>query len=89
MPSTIHWIGSPNKWAGRKGYRPEAVVIHIMEGSLADTDSWFGSSASKVSAHYGVGHDGTVHQYVQEMDTAWHAGRVNQPKWPGIKRRMA
>ncbi len=26
----IHWIGSPNKDKGREGYKPEAIVIHIM-----------------------------------------------------------
>lgn len=76
---------TPNFWDGRKGYRPEAVVIHIMEGTLAGTDSWFASPASQVSAHYGIGKNGEVHQYVREADTAWHAGRVDAPVWTLIK----
>jgi N-acetyl-anhydromuramyl-L-alanine amidase AmpD len=70
-------------------YRPEAIVIHIMAGSLAGTDSWFGSPVSSVSAHYGVGKNGEIHQYVQEEDTAFHAGTVDRPSWASIKRTPA
>ncbi len=81
----IKQIPSPHFTPGRKTYRPEAIVIHIMEGTLTGTDSWFKNPQSKVSAHYGIGKNGEVHQYVQEHDTAWHAGRVNAPKWTLIK----
>lgn len=76
---------SSNFWVGRKGYRPEAVVIHIMDGTLPGTDSWFANPASQVSAHYGIGKSGEVHQYVQENDAAWHAGRVDTPIWKLIR----
>lgn len=76
---------SPNFWSGRRGYRPEAVVIHIMDGTLVGTDSWFAATSSQVSAHYGVGKTGEVHQYVQEADTAWHAGRVDKSSWKLLK----
>lgn len=79
-------VPSPNFEVGRRGYKPEAIVIHIMEGTLAGTDSWFKSTISKVSAHYGIGRQGQVHRYVQENNTAWHAGRVNAPTWGLIKR---
>lgn len=78
-------IPSPNFISGRRTFSPEAIVIHIMEGTLLGTDSWFQNPQSKVSAHYGIGKNGAVHQYVREMDTAWHAGRVNAPSWPLIK----
>lgn len=78
-------VPSPNFTTGRKIYKPEAVVIHIMEGTLSGTDSWFKNPASKVSAHYGIGKTGEVHQYVDELNTAWHAGRVNAPSWQLIK----
>ena len=42
----IKWIGSPNKDKGREGYRPEAIVIHIMEGTLKGTDAWFSNEES-------------------------------------------
>lgn len=85
MYPTIDWIGSCNRAKGRRGYRPEAVVIHIIEGSLGACDSWFNTPASKVSAHYGVGRDGTVHQYVGESDTAFHAGRTFRPTWARLR----
>jgi len=78
-------VPSPNFHSGRRGFFPEAIVIHIMEGSLSGTDSWFGSMISQVSAHYGIGRSGQIHQYVQEADTAFHAGRVNAPSWSLIK----
>lgn len=76
---------SSNFWVGRKGYRPEAVVIHIMDGTLPGTDAWFANPTSQVSAHYGIGKSGEVHQYVQENDAAWHAGRVDAPVWKLIR----
>ena len=85
MTVISQWIASPNITPGRSGYRPRAVVIHMMDGSLAATDSWFQSPRSQVSAHYGIGRAGQVHQYVREGDTAWHAGRVNAPTWPLLK----
>ncbi len=60
---------------------PKAVVIHIMAGSLVGTDSWFASATSHVSAHYGIGKTGEIHQYVKETDEAWHAGIVENPTW--------
>ena len=78
---TIKQVPSNNFYAGRGPWHPIAIVIHIMEGTLADTDSWFQTSASRVAAHYGVGKNGEVHQYVQEKDSAWHAGRVHSPVW--------
>ncbi len=81
----VVWIGTPNKAKGRDGLQPLAVVIHIMDGTLQGTDTWFLDPASRVSAHYGVGTTGMVHQYVAEGDTAWHAGRRYQPTWTLIK----
>lgn len=83
----IIWKGAnaKNFAAGRLGYRPEAVVIHIMAGSLIGTDAWFNNPTSQVSAHYGIGNGGTVHQYVKETDRAFHAGVVDRPNWSLLK----
>jgi N-acetylmuramoyl-L-alanine amidase len=78
-------IPSPNFTNGRRQYRPEAIVLHILQGSLADADDNYRNSATGKSAHYAVGSAGDVHQYVSEMDTAWHAGRVKHPSWALIK----
>ena len=83
----IKWIDSPNFWQGRKSYKPEAIVIHIMAGTLTGTDSWFKNPKSQVSAHYGIGKNGEVHQYVKEEDRAWHAGGVYKPTWKLIKKK--
>lgn len=80
------FIKSPNYSSGRKNYTPVGIVIHIMEGTLDGTDSWFQNTNSKVSAHYGIGKNGDLHQYVKEEDTAWHAGRINNPTWKLIKK---
>lgn len=70
---------SPNFTKGTN--LPKAVVIHIMAGTLVGTDDWFSRPSSKVSAHYGIGKKGEIHQYVKEKDSAWHAGIVNNPSW--------
>ncbi len=72
---TLTQVPSPN-YSSRQGVAPEAVVVHIMQGTLAGCDSWFTSPASQVSAHFGVGKDGTVHQYVALADAAWANGVV-------------
>lgn len=79
--SIMEYIPSPNFTRGRHTYRPIAIVVHIMQGSLSGTDSWFGDPKSQVSAHYGIGKSGDIHRYVLETDSAWHAGRVNDPSW--------
>ncbi len=81
----ISFIASPNFHIGRDTYTPIAIVIHIMEGTLLGTDSWFQNPKSQVSAHFGVGKTGEIHQYVLQTDSAWHAGRVNNPSWRLIK----
>lgn len=86
--ATRVWKGaaSGNWQIGRAGVAPTAIVIHIAEGSLAGTDAWFDTPPwarpaphGPTSAHYCVGKDGTVHQYVQEKDRAFHAGNVDKP----------
>lgn len=64
----IVWKGSPNHYTGRQGYGVTHITLHIMVGYLAGTDSTFANSASQASAHYGIGADGTIHQYVSERD---------------------
>lgn len=77
-----------NYSAGRFGYKPEAIVIHIAEGYLDGAYSWFNNASSQVSSHYMVGRNGAIWQFVKDEDTAWHAGGVNNPNWslfkPGV-----
>lgn len=65
----------------RGGREPIAIVLHIMEGTLSGTDSWFRNPQAQVSSHYGVGKSGDVWQWVDEYDTAWGNGRIYKPVW--------
>lgn len=67
----IKWIGSPNHYTGRNGYNVTHITLHIMVGHLIGTDSVFTNSGSQASAHYGIGADGSIHQYVRESDGSW------------------
>ena len=67
----ITWIGSPNHYEGRGGYTITHITLHIMVGHLAGTDSVFTRPSSLASAHYGIGADGTIHQYVAETDGSY------------------
>lgn len=67
----IIWIGSPNHYDGRGGHSVTHITLHIMAGYLAGTDTVFTNPASQASAHYGIGSDGTIHQYVSESDGSY------------------
>lgn len=76
----ITWKGAhpSNFRTGRGGRALEGICLHTMVGTLAGCDSWFntyphivgGQDVGPASAHYGVGRDGQVHQYVSVGDTA-------------------
>ena len=88
----IKWIGcaSGNFQKGRPtGFRPEAIVIHLIDGSFAAGDGTFLDPNSHVSAHYAVSKAGVIHQYVDEHDTAFHAGVIVNPDWPLLKKNAA
>lgn len=75
-------MGSPNFWQGGL-HDVLGICLHTMVGTLAGTDAEFGRPASQVSAHFGVGLDGTVHQYVSLTDAAWANGGPNPGwRWP-------
>jgi hypothetical protein len=66
----ITWVGSPNHYNGRNGYTISHITLHIMVGTLAGTDSVF-QRTGYASAHYGIGGNGEIHQYVSESDGSW------------------
>lgn len=68
-------------FSSREGYSPKIIVIHISAGSLTSMTSWFSTPGSQASAHYGIGKNGSILQYVEEENKAWHAGRVNNPSF--------
>lgn len=69
-------------------YRLDMVVVHVTEGDAQSTVQWFNDPRSHVSAHYLVQKDGTILQFVQEGDTAWHAGRVQAATAPLVLERI-
>lgn len=70
---------TPNFARGRRGHEPRGIIAHTTDGSYAATAAWFADPESGVSSHYLVGLDGAVAQFVEEEDTAHHAGRVRDP----------
>jgi len=72
LPFNYSYKQSPNYTKGRRA-PISFIVLHWMVGNLAGTTSRFLNDAANVSAHYGV-EDDNVTQYVDEDDTAWHAG---------------
>jgi len=85
------WVGcaAGNFRTGRPaGFLPTGIIIHRSGGSLGALRSRFGDPSSLLSSHYAVGLDGTVEQYVAEGDTAYHAGMVLNPSWPGLRPRV-
>jgi N-acetylmuramoyl-L-alanine amidase len=86
MQKTFVGCAAVNFRLGRpSGFQPEAIVIHIGEGSLRSIDMQFNDPNARVSAHYCVSKAGDIHQYVDEKDTAFHAGTIDQPTWSGLK----
>ncbi|MBN1568003.1 MAG: N-acetylmuramoyl-L-alanine amidase [Acidobacteria bacterium] len=73
---------------GRSIHQIEAVVIHLIDGSQGSCDSTFLNNLldNPVSAHYSISKKGEIHQYVEEQDTAFHAGKIVRPVWPDLKR---
>lgn len=72
----IVWKGNERTNHGsREGTVPFVIVDHISDGSMGSLDAWFTSPSNTVSsAHFGVGKDGSIHQYVRIEDKAWAQG---------------
>lgn len=47
------------------------LVLHIMEGTLEGSESWFNNSKAQASSHFGTGKDGELRQWVDTKDRAW------------------
>ncbi|MFF8473875.1 N-acetylmuramoyl-L-alanine amidase [Streptomyces sp. NPDC015414] len=54
------------------------VVVHIMAGTLAGTDSWFRNSKAQASSHFGTGKAGALYQWVDTKDRAWAQASGNR-----------
>lgn len=84
------WIGcAPENFRKDRpsGMKPELIVLHSLDGNLADAEARFSRNGTNLSAHYAVGVRGEVHQYVAETDTAFHAGYAVNPAATLVKGR--
>lgn len=76
MSYSVRQNASPFYTRNRNGQRVNKIVIHH-----AATTSFDGIGrtfkTARVSAHYGVGRNQNVDQYVPEPHAAWHAGNYN------------
>ncbi|MFD2330096.1 N-acetylmuramoyl-L-alanine amidase [Cohnella sp. GCM10020058] len=75
----MKWIGDkvPNygtRIRNGKKYTPSVIVCHISAGTIGSMDNWFQKPAAQASSHFGVGRDGTIHQYVRLENAAWTQG---------------
>lgn len=74
-----------NMRSGRMGYKPEAFVIHVTEGSGKGAISWCMNPKSQVSYHYIVDENARVIELVRPENTAWHAGLAVNASWKHIR----
>ena len=73
---------SPNAGPRAAGTPVDMLVVHYTEmASAAAALDWLCDPAARVSAHYLIAEDGTVHALVPEHRRAWHAG---VSAWRGI-----
>jgi N-acetyl-anhydromuramyl-L-alanine amidase AmpD len=78
-PGTSRTAPSPAFNPGRAGQAIDRIVIHITDApTTSSTVNHFTRADANSSAHYLVGQDGEVIQFVAEADTAWHARGVNR-----------
>lgn len=74
-----------NYTKGRQGATIDRIVIHhAATTSFAGIGLTFKNPNRQASAHYGVGRENNVDQYVQESDIAWAAGNWLQGNRPAI-----
>jgi len=64
--------------AGKK-YAPTVIVDHISAGTMGSMYNWFTSpNNTTASSHFGVGRDGSIHQYVRLEHAAWTQGLTTE-----------
>jgi N-acetyl-anhydromuramyl-L-alanine amidase AmpD len=54
------------------------VVVHIMDGTLEGSQSWFNNPVASASSHFGTGKDGELRQWVDTADRAWAQAAGNR-----------
>lgn len=76
IPVNMAVIPSPNYFKTCPNREVKYIVLHATASSTTESAvRWFKDPASKVSAHYVIGKDGSVVQMVDLEHIAWHAGK--------------
>jgi N-acetylmuramoyl-L-alanine amidase len=71
----IKKLDTPNRSKRSINSVIDCIVIHDTGAHTAlSTMSWFINPLAKVSAHYLIDKDGSIYQFVEDGDKAWHAG---------------
>ncbi|KPC89892.1 hypothetical protein ADL27_38410 [Streptomyces sp. NRRL F-6602] len=78
------WRPIPVNYTGGGQTSVRGVVVHIMAGTLAGTDSWFRNSAAQASSHFGTGRSGALYQWVDTKDRAWAQADGNR-SWLSVE----
>lgn len=79
------WHGPvPNLTPGGMVKPIQGLVMHVMQGTMVSTDSWFHQSVSQVSAHFGNPKTGPLWQWVDTADEAW-AEAAGNPHWISVE----
>jgi len=75
MIELAYRYNSPNRNKGRLDYKITKIVIHHTQTDSFMSVYWtFLDPKEEKSAHYVVDKDGSIYQFVNECDTAWHCG---------------
>ncbi|MFF2406711.1 peptidoglycan-binding protein [Streptomyces sp. NPDC058092] len=82
--SEASWRPIPVNFTAGGQESVQGVVIHIMDGSLSGTDSWFRNPAASASSHFGTGRSGALYQWVDTADRAWAQAGGNRT-WLSIE----
>lgn len=72
-PTTKRVTISSSNWS-RLSYQKKGIILHWIVGELSAADATFKNPSRNASAHYGIGSNGEIHQYVEDKWSAWHAG---------------
>jgi len=77
-------LGLGNGWDYRQLSNPKSIIVHSTNGAKGSTyysEARYIYTSKKISAHYIVGKEGQITQFLDTMLRAWHAGAVNDPRF--------
>ncbi len=81
----VNHLTAANEWVGTTNFdlrKPNLVIIHhTAQNSCEQTLRTFTLERTKVSAHYVICKDGTIHHMLNDYMRAWHGGVA---KWGNI-----